>query len=185
VRAERLDSLLDRTVFAPLGMASTRFLPPPEWLSRIAPTELDPWRGRILRGEVHDENASRLGGVSGHAGLFGSASDLLAFGDWMLARAAHPDLEPFFRSQDLPRGSSRALGWDTPSRGSSAGRRLSGRSFGHTGFTGTSVWMDPARRLVIVILSNRVHPTRDNARWGPVRRGLADRVARAVPKCRC
>ena len=185
VRGERLDSLLDRTVFAPLGMACTRFLPPPDWLPHIAPTENDPWRGRILRGEVHDENASRLGGVSGHAGLFGSASDLLTFGDWLLARAADPALEPFFRSQDLPHGSSRAFGWDTPSEGSSAGRRLSARSFGHTGFTGTSIWMDPARRLVIVILSNRVHPTRDNARWGPVRRGLADRVARAVPKCRC
>ena len=185
VRGERLDSLLDRTVFSPLGMGSTRFLPPPAWRSRIAPTENDPWRGRILRGEVHDENASRLGGVSGHAGLFGSASDLLTFGDWILARSADPDLEPFFRRQGLPRGSSRAFGWDTPSRGSSAGRRLSRRSFGHTGFTGTSIWMDPARRLVIVILSNRVHPTRENARWGPVRRGLADRVSRAVPKCRC
>lgn len=185
VRGERLDSLLDRTLLGPLGMTSTRFLPPAEWLPRIAPTENDPWRGRILRGEVHDENAWRLDGVSGHAGLFGSAADLLVFGDWMLARSGVAGLEPFFRRQDLPAGSSRAFGWDTPSEGSSAGRRLSHRSFGHTGFTGTSIWMDPARGLVIVILSNRVHPTRDNARWGPVRRGVADRVARAVPRCRC
>jgi len=185
VRGERLDSLLERTLFSPLGMTSTRFLPPPAWRPRIAPTEHDPWRSRILRGEVHDENASRLGGVSGHAGLFGSAEDLLRFGDWILARSDIDALEPFFRRQNDPRGSSRALGWDTPSRGSSAGRRLSRRSFGHTGFTGTSIWMDPSRRLVVVLLSNRVHPTRDNARWGPARRGVADRVARAVRRCRC
>jgi serine-type D-Ala-D-Ala carboxypeptidase len=185
VRGERLDSLLERTLFRPLAMASTRFLPPAEWLPRIAPTENDPWRGRILRGEVHDENAARLGGVSGHAGLFGSAADLLVFGDWILARSRVPALEPFFRRQDLPRGSTRAFGWDTAPGGSGAGTRLSAGSFGHTGFTGTSIWIDPSRELVIVLLSNRVHPTRENARWGPVRRGVADRVARAVPPCRC
>lgn len=185
VRGERLDSLLDRTLFGPLGMTSTRFLPPATWVPRIAPTENDPWRGRILRGEVHDENAARLGGVSAHAGLFGSAADLLTFGDWILARSNNERLAPFFHRQDLPDGSSRAFGWDTPSPGSSAGRRLSRRSFGHTGFTGTSIWMDPARRVVIVLLSNRVHPTRENSRWGAVRRGMADRVAAAVPRCRC
>jgi CubicO group peptidase (beta-lactamase class C family) len=185
VRGERLDSLLDRTLFGPLGMTSTRFLPPATWVPRIAPTENDPWRGRILRGEVHDENAARLGGVSAHAGLFGSAADLLTFGDWILARSDNERLAPFFHRQDLPDGSSRAFGWDTPSPGSSAGRRLSRRSFGHTGFTGTSIWMDPARRVVIVLLSNRVHPTRENSRWGAVRRGVADRVAAAVPRCRC
>lgn len=86
----------------------------------------------------------------------------------------------FTRRQDVVPGSSRALGWDTPSQGSSAGTRLSPRSFGHTGFTGTSIWIDPTRDLVIVILSNRVHPTRDNPRWGPVRGLVADRVALAV-----
>ena len=184
----RLDSLLAARVFGPLGMTSTRFLPPADWLPRIAPTELDPWRGRVLRGEVHDENASRLGGVSGHAGLFSSAEDLMRFGEWLLAgvgrrsraEAAGPlppeSLARFVRRQRLPPGTSRALGWDTPSEGSSAGRLLSGESFGHTGFTGTSIWIDPTRDLVIVLLSNRVHPTRDNARWGPVRRNVADRV---------
>ena len=181
VRGQRIDSLLERTLFRPLGMTSTRYLPPADWLPRIAPTEHDAWRGRTLRGEVHDENAFRLGGVAGHAGLFSSARDLLVFGDWLLARSRSPTLRPFFRRQDLPEGSSRAFGWDTPSRGSSAGRRLSKRSFGHTGFTGTSIWMDPTRDLVIVLLSNRVHPTRENSRWGPVRRGVADRIARRVP----
>ncbi|HEU4828544.1 MAG TPA: serine hydrolase domain-containing protein [Gemmatimonadales bacterium] len=187
---ERLDSILARRVFGPLGMTSTQFLPPADWLPRIAPTEQDPWRGRMIHGEVHDENASRLGGVSGHAGLFGTARDLLVFGDWLLATRAGRDSLPveidpaivrrFTRRQDLPRGSSRALGWDTPSERSSAGTLLSNRSFGHTGFTGTSIWLDPERDLVIVLLSNRVHPTRENGQWGPVRRNVADRVARGI-----
>lgn len=192
VYGERLDSLIARRVFAPLGMTSTRYLPPVEWIPRIPPTENDPWRGRIVRGEVHDENAARLGGVAGHAGLFGSARDLLVFGDWLLAvrRGRDGDTLPvtldrrivrrFTKRQNLPRGSSRALGWDTPSRGSSAGRRLSRSSFGHTGFTGTSIWIDPRRELIIVLLSNRVHPTRENGQWGPVRRQVADRVVEGL-----
>ena len=188
----RLDSLLAERVFAPLGMESTRFLPPADWLPRIAPTEHDPWRGRVLRGEVHDENASRLDGVSGHAGLFASAEDLMQFGEWLLAgtgrgsdAARFPVAPPasvrrFVKRQDLPPATSRALGWDTPSEGSSAGRLVSRESFGHTGFTGTSIWIDPTRDLVIVLLSNRVHPTRDNERWGPVRRSVADRVVRGL-----
>ncbi len=187
---EPLDAILDRRVFAPLGMGATRFLPPADWLPRIAPTEQDPWRGRMIHGEVHDENAARLGGVSGHAGLFGSARDMLVFGDWLLAaRAGHdslpvaldPDIARRFTTrQDLPPGSSRALGWDTPSDMSSAGTLLSPRSFGHTGFTGTSIWLDPERDIVIVLLSNRVHPTRENGKWGPVRRNVADRVVQGL-----
>jgi len=210
----RLDTLLEARIFGPLGLRDTRFLPPPGWAARIAPTENDPWRGRVLRGEVHDENAARMDGVSGHAGLFSSARDLLRFGDWLLAgrrspghgqtqgdnrrrggsngagadapgASAAPRLSPellqqFTSRQDLPPGSSRALGWDTPSSGSSAGTRLSPQSFGHTGFTGTSIWLDPERQLVIVLLSNRVHPTRDNSRWGPVRAAVADRVVGAL-----
>ncbi len=88
----------------------------------------------------------------------------------------------FTTRQDLPPGSSRALGWDTPSDMSSAGTRLSPASFGHTGFTGTSIWLDPERELVVVLLSNRVHPTRDNGRWGPVRRNVADRVVRGLER---
>lgn len=198
VYGERLDSLLARRVFGPLGMTSTRFLPPPDWAPRIAPTEDDPWRGRVLRGEVQDENAARLDGVSGHAGLFSDAGDLLRFADWLLEewaggqadghtagseyRSGRPSVPPsivreFTRRQNLPPGSSRALGWDTPSDSSSAGTRLAPDSFGHTGFTGTSIWIDPYRRLVIVLLSNRVHPTRENQKWGPVRAAVADRVA--------
>jgi CubicO group peptidase (beta-lactamase class C family) len=194
---ERLDSLLARRIFQPLGMTSVSFLPTAE-PARIAPTELDPLRGRMLRGEVHDENAARLAGVSGHAGLFGSAPDLLTFAEWMMTggqadrwtggRAdqvnyltARPTVRPstvreFTRRQNLIPGSHRALGWDTPSPASSAGVFLSATSFGHTGFTGTSLWIDPERQLAIVLLSNRVNPTRDNAAWTGVRARIADLV---------
>lgn len=200
VYGERLDSLLARRVFGPLGMRDTRYLPPAEWLGRIAPTEDDPWRGHIVRGEVHDENTVRLGGVSGHAGLFSTADDLLVFGEWILdrwagrrpadRRAAGGSDAPFLVSeqvmrafaarQNLVAGSTRALGWDTPSEGGSAGKLLARTSIGHTGFTGTSIWIDPTRDLVIVLLSNRVHPTRDNSRWHPVRRLMADLVVRTL-----
>jgi CubicO group peptidase (beta-lactamase class C family) len=146
----------------------------------------------MLRGEVHDENAAWLGGVSGHAGLFSSAEDLLRFGEWLLAeRAGTPwpgpcpslpaaTVQEFTRRQDVVRGASRALGWDTPSPGSSAGSRLAAESFGHTGFTGTSIWLDPTRDLVVVLLTNRVHPTRDNPRLGPLRGVAADRAVAVI-----
>jgi serine-type D-Ala-D-Ala carboxypeptidase len=202
---ERLDSLLHRRVFGPLGMTSTRYLPPASWRARVAPTELDPWRGRVLQGEVHDENAALMDGVSGHAGLFGSAEDLLTFAEWMIdgwsggqagrrsesestnPTSARPTVRPatvreFTRRHTLVPGSSRALGWDTPGEGGSAGTLLSRRSFGHTGFTGTSLWIDPEHHLAIVLLSNRVHPTRDNPRWASVRAQVADLVMATLVK---
>ncbi len=191
---EPLDALLERRVFGPLGMRHTRFRPPPEWLPLIAPTEQDPWRGRMVHGEVHDENAARLGGVSGHAGLFSNAPDLSRFALWLLdayhGRLA-PDTEPhlppevvreFTRKQEGPEGSTRALGWDTPSPSgrSSAGTLLSRSSFGHTGFTGTSIWTDPERELFIILLTNRVHPTRENRAILDIRGEVADSVVAAV-----
>ncbi len=198
---QRIDSLLEQRIFGPLGLTSLRYLPPPGWLSRIAPTEMDPWRGRVLRGEVHDENAAVMDGVSGHAGLFGSVEDLLGFAEWMIAvgndgtterrKVGVSDgstsdhtfptfprsvVQTFTTRQNLVPGSSRALGWDTPDSGSSSGRLLSPHSVGHTGFTGTSLWIDFDRRVAIVLLSNRVHPTRNNPRWNPVRAGVADLV---------
>jgi CubicO group peptidase (beta-lactamase class C family) len=201
---DRLDRLARRRIFAPLGMHSTRFRPPDSWLPRVAPTEYDTaWRKRIVRGEVHDEKAAWLGGVAGHAGLFSSAEDLVRFGEWLLGEtqrrndaktqrtvdspvpcvvaSLRPCVLPavvreFIRRQSLVPGSSRALGWDTPSPNSSAGTRLDSTSFGHTGFTGTSIWIDPDRELVIVLLTNRVHPTRNNPRVGPLRIAVADQV---------
>lgn len=184
-----LDTLVAARVSGPLRLRETAYRPPASWGPRIAPTELDPWRGRILHGEVHDENASRLGGVSAHAGLFSSAEDLVRFGEWWLAEATASDTLPreraarlFVQRQDVVPGSSRALGWDTPSDGSSAGTRLANWSFGHTGFTGTSIWVDPSRRLVVVLLTNRVHPTRQNFRHAPLRRAVADLAAGIVDR---
>ena len=195
VTGQRIDAFLDARVFGPLGMTSTRYLPPESWRSRIAPTENDTaFRHRMLHGEVHDENAGRLGGVSGHAGLFSDAPDLARFAQWLLDSRIPPGRPPggagaylphdlvveFTRRQDIPPGSSRALGWDTPSENSSAGTKLGPRAFGHTGFTGTSIWIDPDRDLFIILLSNRVNPTRANTKILQVRRRVADLVVDAV-----
>jgi CubicO group peptidase (beta-lactamase class C family) len=193
VTGTRLDTLLQRRVFGPLGMTDTRYNPPAAERARIAPTEDDPWRGRVLRGEVHDENASVMDGVSGHAGLFSTAADLIRFAQMMLeggripARAGQPGarlldsatIAAFTRVQNAAL-SSRALGWDTPSAGSSAGSRLSGRAFGHTGFTGTSIWIDPAQDLFIILLTNRVYPTRKNEQILQVRPRVADLAVEAA-----
>jgi CubicO group peptidase (beta-lactamase class C family) len=138
-------------------------------IGRVAPTEWDTWRGRLLCGEVHDENAAALGGVAGHAGLFGSAETVLAVtGAWLAGYHRKPSIldsdivrEFSTRHKRIP-GSSWALGWDTPSPPSSSGQYFSGQSFGHLGFTGTSIWIDPVCELEVVLLSNRVHPTRSN-----------------------
>jgi len=191
VTGKSFDRFLAERVFGPLGMPSTRFLPPPSSRDRIAPTEHDTvFRHRWLRGEVHDESAARLGGVSGNAGLFSNALDLSRFAAMLLNNGAWDTLQliraetvaEFTRRQNIPAGSTRALGWDTPSDSgySSAGAKLSRRSFGHTGFTGTSMWMDPERDLFIVLLTNRVHPTRANTAILRVRASVAELVAEAL-----
>jgi CubicO group peptidase (beta-lactamase class C family) len=184
IYGKRLDSLFQERVARPFGMPSSGYLPAGPTKGRIAPTELDTaWRHRMLVGEVHDENAYRLDGVSGHAGLFSDAVDLLTFGEVFLRtwKVDSTTME-FARRQEVVPGSSRALGWDTPSPNGTAGHFLSITSVGHTGFTGPSIWMDPTRDLVIVVLGNRVHPTRANAKWGElsVRGTVADRVVSAL-----
>ena len=152
-----------------LALGPLTYLPPPDWRHRTAPTEFDPWRSRMLVGEVHDENAAALGGAAGHAGLFGTAPAVGRFARALLAalagRCPQSDILPraadFVRRTGVP-GSSRALGWDTMLPTSSCGSRLSPGAIGHTGFTGTSLWIDPHRDLYVVLLSNRVHPTRAN-----------------------
>jgi CubicO group peptidase (beta-lactamase class C family) len=169
-----------------LGFGELRYSPPAAWRPRIAPTEVDPWRGRLLRGEVHDENGWALGGVAGHTGLFGTvpavgrfASALLETlnGAPLLARPA--TLSRFLRHSRVP-GSSRALGWDTMLVTSSCGHRLSSDAIGHTGFTGTSLWIDPRQDLYVVLLSNRVHPTRTNEAILDVRSAVHDAVVEAL-----
>jgi CubicO group peptidase (beta-lactamase class C family) len=159
------------------------FSPPRELRERCAPTELDLWRGRLLQGEVHDENAWVLGGAAGHAGLFGTAAAVGDFARMVLAglhggsAIARPQTLARFVQKSAVPGSSRALAWDTMLPTSSCGTRLSSRAIGHTGFTGTSLWIDPDLDLYIVFLTNRVHPTRDNNKIQPVRRALHDRIA--------
>ncbi|MBA3656967.1 MAG: serine hydrolase [Gemmatimonadaceae bacterium] len=181
-----LDKFVAARVFAPLGMASTMFNPDSTLLGRIAPTEFDSTRGGVVRGLVHDENAWALGGVSGHAGLFSTAPDLAIFAQMLLNGGTYKGiriLKPSTISRWTARqdpGSSRALGWDTPSGQSSAGHYFAARSFGHTGFTGTSIWIDPERNLFVILLTNRVNETRQNNRHVPLRRDVADAVQRSI-----
>jgi beta-N-acetylhexosaminidase len=198
ITGEPFDQYLAAHVFGPLGMTATRFVPPATWRPRIAPTEYDTaFRHRWLLGEVHDESAARLDGVSGNAGLFSTAGDLARFASWLLelrqgrgiqpppSSSALPRLSPslvryFTTRQDIPPGSSRALGWDTPSPPSSAGSAPPADAFGHTGYTGTSIWCYPSEDMFLILLTNRVHPTRANIRILQVRPHVADLVQGAL-----
>jgi len=171
----------------PVTASPMLFKPPTSLRPFIAPTEFDPWRGRRLVGEVHDENAWALGGVAGHAGLFGTAEAVGDFGRAILHAVAKGDdriaargtiREFVTRVAEVP--GSRALGWDTMLPTSSCGTKISPTAFGHTGFTGTSLWIDPARQLYVVFLTNRVSPTRDNNKIQKVRPALHDAVIDAL-----
>jgi CubicO group peptidase (beta-lactamase class C family) len=158
------------------------FNPPRAWRPRIAPTEVDPWRGRLVVGEVHDENTWALGGAAGQAGLFGTAAAVGGFARAVLRNiagerilAAPGTIREFIRRTPVP-GSSRALGWDTMLPTSSCGTRMSLSAIGHTGFTGTSLWIDWERDLYVVLLTNRVHPTRANERLAALRPRLHDAI---------
>jgi CubicO group peptidase (beta-lactamase class C family) len=159
------------------------FNPPRTWRTHIAPTEVEPWRGRLLVGEVHDPNAWALGGEAGHAGLFGSATAVGAFAQLMLrglmtgdATLARPGtIQLFARRTEIP-DSTRALGWDTMKATSSCGTRMHATAIGHTGFTGTSVWIDAERNLYVVLLTNRVYPSAANTAIQAVRPAFHDAV---------
>jgi beta-N-acetylhexosaminidase len=200
-----LDELLQERLWNPLGMLETRYNPESTLRPRIAATEVDTvWRNEMVWGTVHDENADAMGGVAGHAGLFSTAVDLSVFARMMLndgvAPACAPDGTvgepcPVRRTEDrrivdadvLDRfttrwdeTSSRALGWDTPTERSSGGDYVTSEAFGHTGYTGTSIWMDPVLDLWVVLLTNRVHPTRENQKHVPLRRAVHDAAARSI-----
>jgi CubicO group peptidase (beta-lactamase class C family) len=162
--------------------SALEFNPPAALRARVAPTEVDPWRGRLLQGEVHDENAAALGGVAGHAGLFGTAAAVGAFARLVLdtfagpTRLGDPALMRRFATRTGVPESSRALGWDTMRPTSSCGTKISARAIGHTGFTGTSLWIDDERDRYVVFLTNRVHPTRVNDALIAIRPALHDAV---------
>jgi CubicO group peptidase (beta-lactamase class C family) len=177
--------------FAPLAAELgdvIRYRPPHDLLERMAPTEHDPWRGRLLRGEVHDENAAALGGVAAHAGLFGTAGAVAAFARLVLqtfqekTTLGDPSLMRVFAARSQVPGSSRALGWDTMLPTSSCGTLMSPTAIGHTGFTGTSLWIDWEKDLYVVFLTNRVHPTRDNDALVKLRPTVHDAIVEYVAK---
>jgi CubicO group peptidase (beta-lactamase class C family) len=179
-----LDECVRLRLTAPLGMTETMFRPSPSLLARIAPTEFDSLRGGLVRGKVHDERAYYLGGVSAHAGLFSSAHDLARFARMYLnggsldnVRIFTPTTIRLFTTRQVE---NRALGWQKPDGSNSAGHLMSADAFGHTGFTGTSIWIDPQRDIFIILLSNRVNPTRANTRINQVRVALADAVMSTI-----
>jgi CubicO group peptidase (beta-lactamase class C family) len=180
-----LDRLFE-SIRSRLGLDDLAFRPPDSWRPRTAPTGYDPWRKRLLVGEVHDENAAALGGVAGHAGLFGTSSAVGRFAQSLLrARYGEADACEVLVSQDtvirftarrdIP-GGSRALAWDTMLPTSSCGTRMSSLAFGHTGFTGASLWLDPVKDLYVVFLTNRVYPSRENDLINEVRPAFHDAV---------
>ncbi|MDQ3243101.1 MAG: serine hydrolase [Gemmatimonadota bacterium] len=164
VSGQRLDIFLNQRVFGPLGMRDTYYRPPDSLRYRIAPTEVTPPRGYPLRGEVHDENAYALGGVAGHAGLFSTATDLSIFAQMMLNGGTYDGVqilsEPTVALFTRRAAGHRALGWDTADGDYGSGRYLTERAYGHTGYTGTSIWIDPDREMFVVLLTNRVHASK-------------------------
>jgi len=185
IAGEPLDRFCQREVFGPLGMSHTAFNPPAEWKSRIPPTADDQtFRKRMLQGEVYDENASVVGGVAAQAGVFSTASDLAVFAHVML-NGGVPLVRPetlalFSRRANSPSGTSRALGWDTPSNPSQSGKYFSQSSFGHLGHTGTSLWIDPERRLSVTLLTNRTWPDCSNQAIKELRPKFHDAVVQAL-----
>ena len=182
---ESLDAFCQREIFGPLSMSNTTFNPPAADREKIAPTADDrTFRNKIIQGEVQDENAFMLGGIAGHAGLFSTAEDLARLAQAML-HGGHSILRPetvalFTQRASAPPSTSRALGWDTPSDPSQSGKYFGAGSFGHLGYTGTSLWIDPSRGLSITLLTNRTWPDCANQAIKEVRPKFHDAVVEAL-----
>jgi CubicO group peptidase (beta-lactamase class C family) len=182
---ESLGLFCRREVFTRLNVSTMAFNPSKAWEPRIPPTEDDQnFRHRIIRGEVNDENASVMGGVAGHAGCFGTALDVSVFAQHMLL-VGTPLVRPetlaiFTRREEFPSGTSRALGWDTPSQPSQSGKYFSSRSYGHLGYTGTSLWIDPDRQLSVTLLTNRTWPDRGSQLIKQIRPAFHDAVIESL-----
>jgi CubicO group peptidase (beta-lactamase class C family) len=186
VAGEPLDAYLARRVYAPLGMQSTMYLPPAALRPFTAPGASRSNQGHVLRGVVHDANAYRLGGVAGHAGLFSTARDLAVYSQTLLnggsygtQRVYSPETVRRFTTVRTRVG-DRAWGWDVPAPRSSAGSWFSPQSYGHTGFTGTSIWIDPTQQLFVVLLTNRTWDNASQAAMLSVRVAVHDAVARSI-----
>ena len=183
-----LDQLANEYLFDPLGMKNSMYNPPKTIWPEIAPTEVDDrFRHRLIQGEVHDENAYAIGGVSGHAGVFSTAPDLSAFCQMLLNGGVYAHnrivkrstIAEFTTPQPLAKN-TRTIGWVVPTEGSSSGHYFSVHSYGHTGFTGTTIWIDPDRQLFVVLLTNRVNPTRENMKIAQVRPAVHDAIMKAL-----
>jgi beta-glucosidase-like glycosyl hydrolase/CubicO group peptidase (beta-lactamase class C family) len=183
-----LDAVAKDWISEPLGMANTMFTPPKNLRSRIAPTENDTqYRERQLQGEVDDANASAMGNVAGHAGLFSTAGDVAVFAQMMLNGGiyahhrllARETIEQFTARIKIG-DSARALGWDVPVEPSSTGKYFSARSYGHNGFTGTSLWIDPEKDLFVILLTNRVYPSAENIKIREIRPRLHDAIVEGL-----
>ena len=184
------ENLTSRWIYRPLNMSNTYFNPVLNLRDRIVPTEYDSgYRKKMVHNEVHDENTFMIGGVSGHAGLFSNVWDIAIFtklflneGVWIGKRHFNKStVRKFIENQNIPSGSDMALGWDTPSLlGSSAGDYFSDQSFGHLGFTGTSVWADKKDEIIIILLTNRVHPSRDKGGIYGIRREFHNKVMEEI-----
>lgn len=187
---KKIDQLAREWVFEPLQMEHTGYKPPVQWLDSIVPTEVfnDNLRRGLTRGTVHDRNTYFLGGISSHAGVFAPANQLAKLGHMYLdGGLAHGErlvqretIAEFIRPQEMPPDSGRALAWQMASATASAGDLFSPLSFGHTGFTGTSIWIDPERELVVVLFTNRVHPSRERGDHKGIRQAFHNEVVRAV-----
>lgn len=180
-----LDAFVASEITRPLGMTSALYAPPKDMREAIPPTQEDrDFRKRTIQGEVDDENASMMEGVAGHAGLFANAHDLALFAECLL-RGGAPILKAetirlFTKRQYLPVESSFALGWDTPSQPSQSGTLLSSRAYGHLGYTGTSIWIDPERRLSITLLTNRTWPHRESQAIKQLRPAVHDALVESL-----
>ncbi|MCH7828019.1 MAG: serine hydrolase [Bacteroidetes bacterium] len=189
VTGKTLDIFLKEKIFYPLNMKLTMFNPPDSIKNEIAPTELDDyWRHRLLRGEVHDETAFLLNGVSGNAGLFSTTEDLSSFLKMILQKGVFNKKRIIKKSTvklftTKQQNSERALGWDIKSpEKSSAGNLFSSLSFGHTGYTGTSMWIDPEKKIFVIFLTNRVYPSRENRKIIKFRPVLHDKIIKSIYK---
>jgi CubicO group peptidase (beta-lactamase class C family) len=182
---QMLDQFCQAEIFAKLSLAHTTFNPPANLKLLIPPTEDDrTFRHRLIQGEVNDENASVLGGVAGHAGCFASALDVSIFAHCLLQGGTplvkSSTLEIFTRREEFPPGTSRTLGWDTPSQPSQSGKYFSSRAYGHLGYTGTSLWIDPDRQLAVTLLTNRTWPDRSAQSIKQIRPAFHDAVVEAL-----